>query len=265
MRHFICRAILSAAVILVVGSKGVCEASPDNPKAADEQTAPTIVGTWLATSVSIVSQDGERKPLSGGSPVNVIVSEKTFTMRVGEKTVAEMPYTLDPAKDPGTLELKTPRGPLSGIYRFTGNRLRIRLGDASQGLPRDFSRKSRGLDLMLRRMEGVSLFLINADGSNLHRLSVTPDLAEWRCPTWSSDGSRIAIEAVRALADDGESRIVVIDVASGAHKDLGPGANPSWSPDGKRIAFTADNDIHIVNAAGADLQQVDCSNGNPEL
>ena len=58
-------------------------------------------------------------------------------------------------------------------------------------------------------------------------------------PAWSPDSRWIAV------GDGGPLK--VIDVASGAARELAQGAGPSWSPDGSRIAFLAQDGIAVVH------------------
>jgi|GEM_PF-1451688 len=99
------------------------------------------------------------------------------------------------------------------------------------------------------------IFVINADGSGLTRL--TDDPADDLDPAWSPDGIRIAFtsqrEGTRQLyvmgADGQDVRHVLTDTA------MSPQA-PSWSPDGEWIAFhtwhDGDLDIYKVRVNGTD-------------
>ncbi len=261
-------ALLAAGIVFAAAGVGRSETKPEGSKSDAQQAAPTIVGAWRAALVSISSDDGNRKPIAGDSEfggannlINVIVSENKFTLRVGEKTLADMTYALTPGDNPCAIDLKSPGGPLLGIYRLSGNRLRIRLADAAQGRPKDFSRKSRGLDLVLRREEGTPLVVVDADGGNLHEIHWTAEVAQCGCPAWSPDGRKIAFHAVQPLVRDGNGKIFVIDAEGGPAIDLGPGMAPRWSPDGKRLAFRGVEEsrqgICVIGVNGSAFERID--------
>ncbi len=81
-----------------------------------------------------------------------------------------------------------------------------------------------------------SIYVMDADGSSLHRLTPRVDAAQ---PTWSPDGRRIAF--VR-----GEGQQLVVMDAGGSHQHvIQAAANyyqaPSWSPDGRWIAYQSNH------------------------
>jgi TolB protein len=93
------------------------------------------------------------------------------------------------------------------------------------------------------------IFVVNADGSDLRRLTRTY-ADDWR-PVWSPDGRKIAFDR----NDDGYNAIWVIN-ADGRHaRKLTPGhafGYPVWSADGRRIAFTDRGSwLYIMNADGS--------------
>ncbi len=98
--------------------------------------------------------------------------------------------------------------------------------------------------------ETGTLWAIDADGSNRELL------LDRRVGylAWSPDGTRIAMEL------RGENHIGVLDVATGALADLGPGYAPKWSPDGTRLtlirATDAASDIYVMKADGTDVAQL---------
>ncbi len=106
------------------------------------------------------------------------------------------------------------------------------------------------------------IYLINADGSGLTRL--TNDPAVDSEPAWSPDGSQITFTSDR----DGEQRLYVMNADGSDARLVTDKANgvavPVWSPDGEWIAFVAFTeagflDIFIVHPDGSDLRQL--SNG----
>jgi len=104
------------------------------------------------------------------------------------------------------------------------------------------------------------LYIVNADGSNLTRLTYeeaegTNDI--W--PDWSPDGSRIAFHRNGSLAianPDGSNLSVILQ-----ESDELSVINPVWSPDGQRLAFISGRgDVEVtvclVNADGTGLLEL---------
>jgi uncharacterized protein (TIGR03067 family) len=268
MRHLPHLAVLLTVVFLWAGrSAGQNQPNPGNQRPGDKQAEPTLVGGWRAESISMVMDDGKHRNFSGdGGPVSaVIISEKTFTIRAADKIVAEMSYTVDAKQSPATIDLKSPDGAMVGIYKLEGDRLRMCLNDASRGRPTDINSDFyAGLVLVLRRTAGAPLWMMNADGTDLHLFFWTPEYNHCRTPAWSPDGSKVAFIAIRSLFGEqwADSRLLVVDAAGGKPKELAMGVIPSWSPDGKRIVFlgvgTSPSGICIISADGSDaIQQVD--------
>ncbi len=126
------------------------------------------------------------------------------------------------------------------------------------------------------RATSCSLYLIDADGSNLTPLTSEPGRLDAR-PVWSPDGTRIAFTAcrlpdssdiagmdceIRTIAPDGTGEAVL------PRSDTPPGdLLPDWSPDGRRLAFGscrpgADGDkepdcgLWVMNADGSGRREV---------
>jgi Tol biopolymer transport system component len=82
---------------------------------------------------------------------------------------------------------------------------------------------------------------------------VTTDLANW-APQYSPDGRSLALQV--------NQDVVIIDLATGASRQLtggrSDGMNPTWSPDGERIAFVTRRngpaEIFTMQADGSDQQ-----------
>jgi len=90
----------------------------------------------------------------------------------------------------------------------------------------------------------MELYLVNADGSHLTRLTNTAESEEF--PTWSPDGQWIAFQAVSQ--EGRQSSLVKIRPDNGQLIPLTDGSNidliPAWSQDGQWIAFASAPDIN---------------------
>jgi len=100
------------------------------------------------------------------------------------------------------------------------------------------------------------LFIVNADGSDLRRL--TNDKYADLEPAWSPDGKTIAFTTDRGGATDfstlkfGNMRIGLYHLDDGRiellkHMDQGKNVNPAWAPDGRSLAFVSDRGDGISN------------------
>jgi len=105
--------------------------------------------------------------------------------------------------------------------------------------------------------EGPQVYVINADGSNPHRLTSGRG---WQGPlSWSSDGKTIASARggdIYVMDTDGSNPRNLTNYEAGDQE-------PAWSPDGKQIAFSSNRagsiagqayamDVFVMNADGFD-------------
>jgi Tol biopolymer transport system component len=109
----------------------------------------------------------------------------------------------------------------------------------------------------------ATIYVVNADGTGLLRLSSRGDSVYDAHPSWSPDGTRIAFYSRREHDADpshmNDSDIYVMHAdGTGAVRLTHHGAlviHPAWSPDGSRIAFRAwnpDAQAFAIYAMGAD-------------
>jgi len=87
---------------------------------------------------------------------------------------------------------------------------------------------------------------MDADGSNVRRVSTLPEKAEFdTAPRFSPDGRRLVF--TRYIIDPGRAALFTVRVDGGGLKQLtawGNGAGDAdWSPEGKKIVFEAYPDL----------------------
>ncbi len=107
------------------------------------------------------------------------------------------------------------------------------------------------------------LCVMNADGSNKHRITTTDWPKTWTYyldPAWSPDGNWIAFSSNLS----GNYDLFVIRPDGSGEKRLTTGprdeSEPAWSHDGTRIAYASDanglGDIYVMNASGSNQRRV---------
>jgi Tol biopolymer transport system component len=117
----------------------------------------------------------------------------------------------------------------------------------------------RHIAFISQRDEGPSVYLMDADGSHVRRLSATP--ATDQPPVWAPDSARLTFLSGKNSAD----QLCIIE-ADGLYERCLPkaiyaGEPPAWAPDGLRLAFATQGDydrlqIHVVDADGENLHRL---------
>jgi len=110
----------------------------------------------------------------------------------------------------------------------------------------------------------TSLWVMNADGSDQHRL--TPSSFFWNesRPTWSPDGNHVIFQADRdGPLGNTELYSMAVNGTDLRRLTTYPGKDdwPAWSPDGRQVAFARGpspfaNEIYVMNADGSDSHEV---------
>src|SRR5438876_2560971 len=115
----------------------------------------------------------------------------------------------------------------------------------------------------------TDLFVVGADGTNLHRL--TNDKYADLQPSWGPDGKTIAFATDRGPATNfdtltfGNLRIALFHLDKGTidvlgHMDQGKNINPAWAPDGRSLAFVSDrsgiSNIFLYDFGDANIYQL---------
>ncbi|MGD0517815.1 MAG: TIGR03067 domain-containing protein [Thermoguttaceae bacterium] len=261
-----CILVLFAAAPLVLIGESLCrgQTAPN-----DKNTEQSIIGPWRADSVALLSEKGVRKTLPiNEQPFSIVITEKNLTMRVGDQKVAEMSYTIDAKQTPAAIEMQFQDQDMLGIYELKGDNLKISLNDGKKGRPKTFGKNDNDMVLVLKRFLGGPLYIINADGSDLHQLLSMPDYTDCNSPAWSPDGSKIAFDSWRSVYGESheKSHIFVANSDGSSPKDLGDGAMPRWSPDGKQICYIrfSESGIWIVNADGSNSHLIDSNYGSAD-
>jgi TolB protein len=122
----------------------------------------------------------------------------------------------------------------------------------------DWSPKGNDIAFVSSRTGDQEIFVINADGSKLVRLTTEP--GRDANPAWSPNGDWIAFESNR----DGNAEIYVMSAHGRKLTRLtffdAIDTKPSWSPNGDRVAFHRQigdhNQVFTMNTDGSDITQI---------
>jgi Tol biopolymer transport system component len=84
------------------------------------------------------------------------------------------------------------------------------------------------------------LLIVDASSLSIRVIQSVPAPGQLSNPSWSPDGKEIAFSKGAFIPPPapGPPHLVIIQLATGTTRDLGPAFGASWSPDGKWIAIT---------------------------
>lgn len=260
------RVIASLAVLL--GSAIWAFASPDEKPAAGESKAPVatkdLQGLWHAQSLTLSTSPGDREVFAekGENVISAQISEKTIDLRVGNRKLAELDYTLDPQQSPAAIDAKFENRELLGICVVDHDSLFLRFNDAAKGRPTSIDDKNCGIAMDLVRLPSDAALLLNADGSERRFFDPFPGFSAAGSARWSRTGAKITYDSWRQWC--GEDYTYAHTITANADgtdfRDLGEAALPNFSRDDKMITFCRyreNRGVWVMNADGSDRRLID--------
>ncbi len=110
-----------------------------------------------------------------------------------------------------------------------------------------------------------SIHTVNADGTNLTRLTTLSNVNDYR-PAWSPDGSKIAFTRIFP-AQNNRNELWVMNADGGNQRYIGvEGYVSKWSPDGTKFIYSSNRsgnfDIFTCNIDGTNETQLTYTNEN---
>jgi Tol biopolymer transport system component len=151
------------------------------------------------------------------------------------------------------------KGQLEAIDPKGGSVLPIAPGEKAEGVSR--SPDGRIITFWVNEGARSHLFVIGVDGRNRRELGSAISVT-WNpsIDTWSSDSRFLATEVTL----NGGTRILIVDIATGAAKAVTPSGivahNPLWSPDDQWIAFTPEaasgRGLSVIRTDGTGMHDV---------
>jgi Tol biopolymer transport system component len=253
---------LTAALVASLTAYGAVQFSRSEPTPANQPSPSVPIKTTPPIGAQLIGLDG--------TVVRQIPSVPTAPTSILTGTESSEAPEISP--DGQMIAFYSPTGALDivGIdgtgERELVSRDRFMLGDAKYAI----SWSPDGSQLAFTRRENI--WIVNADGSNLHALTQSGPATGNYHPAWSPDGSTIAYWHGSIDSPDGgpgDAEIYTIPAAGGhptrlTHDDVAS-IEPAWSPDGKLIVYRTapPYNLIVMRADGSDPHQVTPDGMNP--
>jgi Tol biopolymer transport system component len=243
---------LTAVLVASLTAYGVVQFSRSEPTAANQPSPSVAINPTPPIGAQLIGLDGT---VVGQIPSVPEFSEAPEISPDGQLIAFYSPTgALDVVGIDGTGE------------RELVSRDKFMLGDAKYAI----SWSPDGSQLAFSRRENI--WIVNADGSNLHALTQSGPATGNYHPAWSPDGSTIAYWHGSIDSPDGgpgDAEIYTIPAGGGrptrlTHDDAGS-IEPAWSPDGNLIVYRSapPDDLIVMRADGSDSHRVTPDRMNP--
>jgi len=206
---------------------------------------------WSADSKQLVFQMNSRDPsIANNSDIFVYTLESGTVVPVVESPF----FDADPAFSPdgkSILYVSDVEGNFEVYSRViaTGETKRLTNDPGHDSFP---TYSPDGTQIIFNsdiEKENTDAYLMNADGSNVRKITDGPgwDAAPANC--WSADGTKVLILSDRA----GKENIYLMNIEPSAPKRVGPSIesdqplDPAYSPDGRQIAYQLPGEISVFD------------------
>jgi uncharacterized protein (TIGR03067 family) len=120
---------------------------------ANKKDLDRMQGSWKVTSLL---DSGKEMPAAEVEKMRMEIAGNKMSIYVGTEKVSNVTFTIDAAKKPGHIDLRSDRekGTVHGIYQIDGDTLKMCTGQPEQERPTEFASKAATkTDLLVLKRE----------------------------------------------------------------------------------------------------------------